>query len=184
MMLMAMQELVAVVPPPAAPVETRPVGRKNEIEKALGIVLPEDLYELGLHYGSGRFADELEVFNAFSTKYLEKVDMVNGCYRQLKQGEGDDFVPYDIFPKSPGLFPWGVTTSGHVMFWLTEGEPNSWRTVLLRTGEMEFEAVQTQMTTFLADVFKGPMPCVLWEVEWQMENLVGKPFHSFQPDEL
>jgi hypothetical protein len=181
---MAIQELIAVVPPPSAPVDAGPVERINEVEKAVGIHLPDDLYQFSLCYGSGRFAGEIEVFNPFSKKYLESVNMVAECYRGLKQAEGDNFIPYDIFPKSPGLLPWGDTMNGHVMFWLTEGEPKKWPTVLLRTGEMEFETLQMQMTTFLTKVFKGPMPCVLWEVEWQTECLVGKPFQPLQPSEL
>jgi hypothetical protein len=122
--VMAIEELIAVVPPPLAPLEAGPMERRNEVEKALGVILPDDLYELGLRYGSGRFANEIEVFNPFSKKYLENVDMVSECYRGLKQAEGDDFIPYDIFPKSPGFLPWGDTMNGDVLFWLTEGEPS------------------------------------------------------------
>jgi hypothetical protein len=181
---MAIEELIVVVPPPSAPVEAGPLERKVEVERALGTALPDELYDLGLRYGSGRFGGEIEVFNPFSKKYLEKVKMVNDCYRGLKEAEGDDLIPYDIYPKIPGLFPWGTTTNGHSMFWLTEGIPNKWPLVLLRNDEMEFETLQMQMTTFLANVFKGPMPCVLWDVEWQTEYLVGKPFQPLQPNEF
>jgi hypothetical protein len=182
---MAIEELMAVVTPPSAPIEAGPMERRNEVEKALGIVLPDDLYEIAMRYGSGRFAGGIEVFNPFSKKYLEYVNMVTGCYRELKQAEGDDFIPYDIFPKSPGFFPWGGSWDGFVMFWHTEGKPNEWPTVLVVGRQADvYEKLQMQMTTLLAKIFKEPMPCVLWDVKWQMENLVGKPFQPLQPYEL
>jgi hypothetical protein len=181
---MAIDELIAVVPPPPAPFEAGPAERRPEVERALGVVLPDDVCEVGLHYGSGMFAGELEVFNPFSVKYLEQVEMVSACYRQLKQAEDEEAIPYDIFPKAHGLLPWGVTGNGHVMFWVTRGEANQWLTVLLRSGEMDFQELHAPITSFLARVFVGPMPCVLWEVEWQVENFVGKAFQPLGPSEL
>jgi hypothetical protein len=174
---MAIEDLIAVVSPPWAPVDAGPTGRRIEVERALGIALPDEIYELGLRYGSGTFADEIEVFNPFSKDYLEKVNEVTACYRELKQAEAEEFVPYDIFPTSPGFFPWGASVNGHVMFWLTEGKPNEWPTALVVGREANvYEVFRMAMTTLLAKVFQEPMPCVLWDAEWQMANLVGKPF--------
>jgi hypothetical protein len=86
-------------------------------------------------------------------------------FRDLKRAEGDQFIPYDIYPKSPGLLVWGSDVNGHMMFWLTEGQPEKWPLVLM-TVDGQFEQLQMSTTTFLARVFSGAMECILWDKEW------------------
>lgn len=178
---MAIEELITAVPPPSSPVDVGPLDRRTEIEVALGTALPDDLFALATTYGSGRFPGGIEVFNPFSEKYLEKVTLVAECYQALKAAEGGDFVPYDMFPSPQGYLPWGESWAGFVFCWQTVGSPAEWPTVLLVGRQPDtFELVRVQMTAFLAKAFSQPMNCVLWDVEWQKENLIGK---SFEPEQ-
>jgi len=173
---MALADLVLAVKPPSAPNAAGPLDRKADVERALNIALPNEIYELALMYGSGEFGNEIEVLNPFANDYIDKVNMISKCYTELKVAEGDEFIPYDIFPKMPGLYPWGTTSNGHCMFWLCKDHPSSWPLVLLRSGEMLFQELRMDVTTFLENVFTKPTPCVLWEVEWQSTYLLGKGF--------
>jgi len=176
---MAIEELVAVVAPPATPVDVGPIERRKQVEAELGIVLPDDLFEIAMVYGTGYFPGGIRVFNPFSDRYFEYVKMTTDCYRELKQAEGDECVPYDIFPTMPGFLPWGDSWGGCEFFWLAKGEPNEWPVVLVVGRQPDvYEGMPMQMTTFLAKAFSEPLPCVLWDVEWQTENLIGK---SFEP---
>lgn len=176
---MAIHELLAVVPPPSEPFNGGPAERRHFIEKALGTALPDDFLELALRYGTGRFCGEIQVFNPFSDDYLEVVERIADLYRDLKKAEGETCVPFSIFPESPGFLPWGDSWNGFGFFWLTEGEPNQWPTVLVVPRQSEvFQTFPMQMTSFLARAFKDPLPCVLWDVEWQLANLVGGTFEK------
>jgi hypothetical protein len=174
--LMAVSELVAVVPPPENPTEAGPPEEWPGIESAIGIPLPLDVRDFGLRYGSGMFADTVEAYNPFSAKYLEIISQVSDCYRDLKCAEGDKFIPYRIYPDKPGLLVWGSDVNGHMMFWLTEGEPSRWPLILM-TVDGQFERWDMPMTTFLASIFQGKMSCILWDEEWIKKNFVGITFH-------
>jgi hypothetical protein len=172
----AIEELIAAVPPPGHPSEAGPLDAVPDIEKALGTPLPKDAFEFGLRYGSGMFADTLEVYNPFSSNYLVTVHEVCDVYRDLKAQEGDEFIPYDIYPKSPGLLVWGRDVNGHMLFWLTIGQPDQWP-LMLMTVDGQFERWACQMTSFLARVFMGEMGCILWDKDWVKQNFVGILFH-------
>jgi hypothetical protein len=169
---MSLAELIEVVPPSPEPVETDPSEAKHAVE-ALGVALPQDLYDFGLRYGSGMFGDAIRVYNPFGANYLACVRMVGDCYRDLKSAEGDEFIPYDIFPTSPGLLAWGDEVNGNVLFWLTQGEPNDWPIILFSRHDGSFERWDMPLTTFLAKVFKAEVDCVLGDREWLKANYTG-----------
>jgi hypothetical protein len=116
------------------------------------------------------------VYNPFASDYLDRVRMVGDCYRDLKAAEGDEFIPYGIFPTSPGLLAWGDEVNGNVLFWLTEGEPDAWPVVLFSRHDGSFERWDMPMTAFLAKVFSGEMVCVLGDMAWLKENYAGIRF--------
>ena len=172
---MAVDELVAVVPLPANPTEAGPPELLPKIEQALGTPLPKDMVEFGLRYGSGMFGDTLEVYNPFSASYLDTVNQVSDCYRNLKESEGSDFIPYEIFPEKPCLLVWGSDVNGHMLFWLTDGHPDKWP-LMLMTVDGQFERWDMSATSFLAKIFRGETGCILWDQEWVKANLVGIAF--------
>ncbi|HEY1068500.1 MAG TPA: SMI1/KNR4 family protein [Pirellulales bacterium] len=167
---MAISELVAVVPPPQIPRETGPWSSLPNVERRLGTKLPKDIIDLGQTYGTGSFAGNvITVFNPFSGRYVDDVELFSGIYRQLSEAEGKDAVPYPLFPKKSGLLIWGRTASGNAMFWRTIGEPDEWPIVLLLHGGF-FEEWKLSVTTFLAKVLSKEMECILFSKEWVREN--------------
>lgn len=174
--LMAIDELIAVVPPPHNPTETGSLEAWSAIECAIGIALPEEIRDFGLRYGSGMFGDTVEVYNPFSVNYLDTIRQVSDCYRDLKRAEGHEFIPYHIYPDKPGLLVWGSDVNGHMMFWLTEGEPAQWPLILM-TVDAQFERWNVPITTFLARIFQGEIGCILWDKDWIKQNFVGIVFH-------
>jgi hypothetical protein len=159
---MAIEELLAVVPPPKDPVDCGSPELWPKVLNEVGVALPEDLREIGMHYGSGRFANgEIEVFNPFYEGYLANVNAVLRGLGDAKQGMPSDEFPYDIFPKIPGLFPWGWDNNGNTMTCLTEAECSQWITVLVsRSGG--FEQWDCTLTTFLAKALNNEIKCRIW----------------------
>lgn len=166
---MAIEELVKVKAPPAQPIHAGPIERWTEIEGTLGLKLPKDLYDFCLRYGSGKFGDTIRILNPFSGSYTDSIKEICSCYRDLRRDEGEGFVPHPVYPESPGLFPWGDDVNGHMMFWLTEGHPDQWPTILL-TIDGQSERINSTMTTFLAKSLSCEVSSVIWDDEWLREN--------------
>jgi hypothetical protein len=97
---MSLQELIAVMPPPARPIETGSLDAKAFAEQALSIRLPKEVFEFGQTYGSGSFGTAT-VLNPFSERYLGCVHEVSSCYQGLRISEGEEFIPYPVFPEKP-----------------------------------------------------------------------------------
>ena len=173
---MTLRDLAAVVRPPLHPVDGEPLTGTHAIEAALGVALPKEATEFGRLYGSGTFGDSVEILNPFSSVYLERVEEVSGCYRDLKRLEGNQFIPYDIHPRRPGLLVCGSEVNGHMLFWLTEGDPDRWPLVLMAV-DGEFQELQMSFSEFLVKTFRGEMSCILWEAGWAKENFFGIGFH-------
>lgn len=163
---MAIGELTRVVMPPTEAVDCGTKAQWKAIQDKLGLILPIDLCEFGLTYGTGEFCDGfLEVVNPFSPKYQEYVAYETRILRNNKSSELAEF-PYDVFPHQPGLFPWGRDENGHTLLWLTQGEPDTWP-VIVESHEGKFERFDTSMTTFLAKALTN---------EIRPEHIWTKPF--------
>jgi len=158
---MSIQELMSVVKAPSRPLETGDKRAWAKLEADLGLQLPSDLYEFGLHYGTGRFwQGEIEVLNPFSKLYHKFLESEINRLRLARELGLD--VPYESYPKRPGLFPWGRVDGG-TMYWLTDGQPEFWPIVLQKIRPSEWERLEMPMTTFLAKALKNELKCLLWE---------------------
>ncbi|MCC7421496.1 MAG: SMI1/KNR4 family protein [Planctomycetaceae bacterium] len=157
---MAIRELIAIVPPPESPSGSVEDKTWDHLERELGVRLPDDLRDFAVLYGSGRFyGTGIQVYNPFSTYYVATVTDMCDVFRTLKQYEGDEYVPFNIYPELPGIFPWGGDNNGNMMFWLTEGLPDEWPTLLWLRHDGNFYRYETSMTASLAGVFSR-------QIEW------------------
>jgi len=172
---MAIEELVAVVPPPAKPLESGPPERWIRSEEELGVRLPQDYRDFSTTYGTGRFCGGfIEVFNPFSEHYVEIIHSQIHLLNSIREGGME--VPYEIFPSSAGLLPWGRNENGHMMCWITKGKAEKWP-VILRRHENVYEMWKMPITTFLAKAFRGDIDPIVWS-RFGPEELI---FESFIP---
>jgi hypothetical protein len=179
---MAIKDLTSVVPPPVNPIETGDKKVWKAVGKSLGIALPEDYHQFATTYGSGSFADVGRVriipYNPFSPAYQGQVEMHRTMLEALKAGEGEEYVPFGVFPESPGLLAWGTDDNGNELYWLTSGKPSSWK-VIVRSPENAFEQFDERMTAFLAKLFKREIASLNWP-----EPFFSDPSNiRFEPDE-
>jgi hypothetical protein len=155
---MSLDDLTRVVEPPASPLERPSAERWSEAEAALNLQLPDDYKALVDAYGSGMFNDFLLVFVPFSgnknINLLEVQRPIMDAYRTMAQ-QGSDAARYPAYPDEGGLFPWARTDNGDVFYWRTEGEPDSWPTVLIESRFGFVEEYQQPATTLLAGLLDG-----------------------------
>lgn len=118
---MAISELIQVVPPPAQPIDALDDGLWSALEETLGVRLPPDWHDFGVHYGSGEFGTHggYEFWNPFAPDTLGWIRLVIDVLRGNKEAWPEYGVPFDLHPANLA-FSRGAQTS---MGALTVGSP-------------------------------------------------------------
>ena len=62
---------------------------------------------------------------------------------------------YGAYPETPGVLPWGCDDQGLTFFWLVDGLPSSWRTIVGRT---EYNLYEMGMTQLMLDCVANRIP--------------------------
>lgn len=177
------ERLKQLVPPPAEPVEAGPMSLRRSVEQSLGLALPDYLFTFGMTYGTGSFGtpdfgELLKVCNPFSHRFAKRVIDWANTFLDIKASEGDGFIPHDIYPARPGLFPFGDDDSGRFIFWLTEGEPNEWL-IFVWPLERKFKRIDRPLGDFVFQLFSGKIDC--WggdkDAVWFQEHVKTITFH-------
>lgn len=154
---MAIEELVAFIPPPAQPIDGE--GDWSVAEKEFGIVFPADFKQLVQRYGTGRFYGDLYVANPLKEWGREQVRSDLSRYRALRDACE---LSLKLFPDCPGLLPWGNDSNGHLYCWWTEGPPDLWPVVQVFHGyEEEIEPVSGPISSFLIRFMRNEYPNML-----------------------
>lgn len=177
---MSISELVAVVTPPSG--LSKPAGEAwKAVESKLQVRLPPDLKELVSTYGSGKFLDRgkhwIKIYNPCSAQYLDEISTHHTNLEAFKEGEGDEYVPYGVYPTQPGLFAVGSDANGNEIYWLTEGLMDKWP-IVIRTASSEYERFDGPLTTFLAKAFRREIKAEAWP-----KSLFATPANlAFEPE--
>ncbi|MCH7728829.1 MAG: SMI1/KNR4 family protein, partial [Planctomycetes bacterium] len=166
---MSVSELMAVVTPPQQPLENGNNSQWAQVQDYMEVRLPEDFRDFGSRYGTGEFVDpdrlRIHVVNPFSKTYKSWTKQYCNMVRDLRRAEGRKCVPYKVFPKTPGLLPWGSDDNGNMLYWLVADEPPEQWPVIVQPHEAtakEFERVELSMTSFLAQTFQREIELSMW----------------------
>ncbi|MEI7768003.1 MAG: SMI1/KNR4 family protein [Phycisphaerae bacterium] len=161
---MQLDNLNAILPVPPSPVEThrRPW---SAVEQEVGTQLPDDYKAFIEQYGSGRISEFIWVLNPFSSNQFINVcgQMVAllGALAALARDFGVP-CPYPLFPHSGGLLPFAVTDNGDVLYWVTHGDPNTWRVVVNEARGPKYEEFALNATDFLAGILTHRVNCTVF----------------------
>ena len=167
--------LTRIAPPPASPLEVG--GQLPGLRFADGgsAKFPSDFLTLVQAYGSGEFQSDDELgmvaglLNPRAPAYARARDYDLETIRGFKEEEGDEYIPYALYPDRPGLLPWGWAECRRHYFWLTEGEPADWPVVVLYDLEI-FTRFDMPVVVFLEQLVGGSLEA----------SFIGTPGH-FDP---
>lgn len=122
-----------------------------EFDKFLGIFRPrDDVDEERLR--SIRTVDDLRGYAPAEGGTIRLVDD-HGSVRLIP--------PYPVYPDPGGLFPWGVTTNGDRLMWLTSSaDPEQWPTVVTDDG-YEWWQYNGSFIDLLVGLMEGTVTCPL-----------------------
>jgi hypothetical protein len=149
----------------------------SAVEESLGVNLPDDYKQFIEAYGSGRINELIWILNPFSAN--ENINLERQSHTQAKVLEelraiGED-IPFNVFPTSGGLLPFGITDNGDVLYWITRGAPNDWIVVVNEARGSDWQIFEQNMTSFLASVLQHEIVCSVFP-----RNFPG-PFPMFEP---
>ena len=127
------------------------------VEKNLGLSLPEEFKTLIEIYGDFHWGHFLYLLNPFSgNEYLnlfKQLEMTLGAERETR-AEFPEFYPLPLYPEANGLLPLFITDNGDVGFWITYPQPEKWSILLKDARGPEFE-VHFLSTAMLLYQFTG-----------------------------
>lgn len=159
----ALKALIQIIPTPTPPSYD---GRESDwpvIESILELRLPEDFKKLVAVYGTGCFLQFLYPLSPFAP-FNTSLNLLSGATKQrlVAYRSGQDEFPqytptFPTYPHESGLFPWGITVNGDTLFWLREGQPENWPTVVCDSKFTKEYSERFDMTAteFLYRLFSG-----------------------------
>jgi hypothetical protein len=178
---MAIEELTAVIPPPADPVETGSAEGWAQLEQRLGLRFPQDYKDLISVYGSGWFPADFCIYNPFSCRYENNLDqgfsLTAAIARDVSEfgidGPTLDGVEYPFYPRLPGLLMCSHS-SGFIgeIFWIASKESTDWPVVAADRDTQVPEATilyRYSLTTFLAKFYACEIVPPFWDEIRDME---------------
>jgi hypothetical protein len=106
-----LRELIQLVPPPSDPQNAK--GDWKQLESDLGLTFPDDYKQYIKEYGSGTLCALFEIGSPFrlESHYKKAVKDAWSSWAGIYHGWGDvpeSEIPFPIYPKIPGLLPWGT----------------------------------------------------------------------------
>lgn len=169
---MAIEDLVAFIPPPLNPIDAEGDWREAELE--LDFVFPTDFKQFINRYGSGEFYGSLYVINPLTSRGREWIRDQLGFCHTLRDAceEAVGWLPPDSF----GLIPWGGDSNGNRYCWVASGPPDSWEVVQIFHGyEREIETVPGPVTRFLVLFMSNVYPKMLGGNEFTAHDRTFTP---------
>lgn len=131
-----LEALIQIIPVPKPAVYYGNDSDWQVIEKILEMKLPVDFKKLINLYGTGCFLSFLYPLSPFAP-FATSLNLLSGATKQLlaayRSGleEFPQYMPvYPAYPQESGMFPWGITVNGDTLFWLRQGKPEKWPTVV------------------------------------------------------
>ncbi len=159
------QLLEEVIPVPEDPKNAK--GDWAQVEKELGIRVPEDYRKIIETYGDHGWNDFISVFNPFSdNRNLNLASKSKEIlkYENMLRDESPHYYPIAIFPEKEGIFPWAVTDNGDYLFWITKGDCARWPTMIRDSRAPEFEVHFMETCMILYHIFNGTLRSMILPV--------------------
>jgi hypothetical protein len=161
--MFGLDELKAVLPPPAKPRITLTDKDWIALFQCIGTRLPGDFVQTYKAYGDGYFyskshrrsANVTLYAGALAAPFLGLVPKRLTELRVLKE-KRPKCVPFPLYWEPGGLLPWGRATNGTDFCWQVRGElVDDWQVVLLRAARGEHETFEMSAIQFLARAIAG-----------------------------
>ncbi|MGW0821527.1 hypothetical protein [Streptomyces sp. NPDC002845] len=122
--------------------------------------IPASYRELIRTYGTGCFDEFLWIFADGAPNsnldIVDRTDQMRSIFRgkELSRLRGM-LDKYHVSPED--LVQWGVTDNADVLAWITDGDPDSWPTVIIQAGQLDATVSPGSSTTTLLRLLTGSL---------------------------
>lgn len=181
--MFGLDELTAVIPPPANPVIKLTDADWLRQYGLIGTRLPSDFALVYKTYGLGWFNSRSHRWSAslhlhFSGFVWSAADRLTAL-RLIKERRPKN-VPFPLYWEPNGLLPWGYMRGDIDLCWRVRGElVDNWRIVVLRAVSGKYEEFEMSAIQFLARVIAGSVTCSLMPKGFP--GAKGVAFHQDEP---
>jgi len=131
-------------------------------QKTIGTLLPSDYKRFVRTFGTGYISDFIWVFNPFSKKdsmnLLKQINIRLDALREIQKVLPED-VLFKFFPEHGGLLPIGATGNGDCLYWLTQGDSDSWPVIVNESRGPDWRRFDLSLTDFLAEILQKKIIC-------------------------
>ncbi|WP_405914989.1 SMI1/KNR4 family protein [Streptomyces sp. NBC_00728] len=170
-------DLIALVPPPANPVDAS--GDWTQVEAGLGLELPADFKALISSYGLGQFVDFINPLTPFGSRnlLLRSAQRLLDSERPFREANPDD-CPYPYYPEAGGLLEWAGTDNGDRLCWVTDGHPDTWTVVAWNPRGWYYDAHDTGAVGFLHGWLSGRLNTTVFAANTHLTAPWFEPFRE------
>lgn len=151
------EQIKCIVPPPEKDGSNEP-NNWQEVERKLGLELPEQYKQIIDIYGDYYWFDFLYFLNPFSLNpNLNLFAQIQEVKKYLTEARNQfpEIYLFSIYPEDGGLLPFIYTDNGDEGFWITKGQPNDWPIMFKNQRFNDFEVRFISCDTFLFHNLKG-----------------------------
>lgn len=157
---MSIEKLQRLIKAPNQPIAVGHNDLWPSIESQLGGILPYDYKEIIAIYGLGCIDGFLSILNPFTNNpNLNLISYSKEILESLQTlvVEFDEKIVFPIYPKENGVFPWGITGNGDMIFWrfkkkcfqppivIMEGRGPQWEEYYLSTAEFLVKVISREL---------------------------------------
>ncbi|WP_456242764.1 SMI1/KNR4 family protein [Actinopolyspora lacussalsi] len=127
----------------------------EDVERRLGVALPNDYKEFMETYGGGTI-EEFLIFLSYSQSFEAAMGWKGRDLEEIRMSPEDVFPGGAVEEGKVNLLPWAYTIDGDVCYWLMDPreDPDQWR-VVSRERDMEWNFFGGGMMEFLVEITSG-----------------------------
>ena len=144
-----------IMQPPTSPSDPPSGEGWQFVERSLAIELPKDYKDFVSVYGTGVINHFVWILSPFtSNKNLNLIYQAMTRLDAQRQfhAESATVSQYSLYPAPNGIFPWGVTDNGDVLYWHCRGPSSIWTIAICDSRSSKWQAFDLTMGQFLIAV--------------------------------
>ena len=173
---MTMDQLLEIVTPPATPQRSIPPGQWPAIDAQLGFSPPGEYKEFIATYGCGALADFFYIFCPVTpNRHLSLFEASATKLEAYEQLETHESMPFPLFANGEGLFPYGMTDNGDVLFWFVEAHKVRPLTIVNEARGPIWEEYKLSFANFLVQALQNKLNSQILPNDWQEDEWTVAP---------
>jgi len=163
-----LDSLVHLCPPPVGK-HARPGSVSGAGAGGTKLTLPLSHARLLEAYGPGSFNDFLWIYEQdCPNPWLDITQRSRETTRLLSRKQIPEIRSLlSHFGSNPSLLiQWGATDNADEIFWIPEGDPEEWPTLIVEAGQLSFQIVRQNSLELLLGLLEGTLDCPFFPEEF------------------